>query len=85
VEAAKDVSPSSFTVLGGPHPSFLPIETLGECHMLDAVYIGEGEETEVELAEAVRGDRKLASVNGIAFTFKEDAQMETSPRPFIRS
>lgn len=83
VKAAKDVCPSSFTVLGGPHPSFLPIETLRECHMLDAVCIGEGEETVVELAEAVRGDRKLASVKGIAFRSKEGALVETSPRPFI--
>lgn len=39
------------TVAGGPHPTALPEQTLIDCPALDAVAIGEGEETIAELAE----------------------------------
>lgn len=84
IRAAKEVCPDSFTVLGGPHPSFLPIETLKECPVLDAVCIGEGEETVVELAEAMKRDRKLSDVKGISFKSKGNAAMKTLPRPLIK-
>jgi len=84
VKTAKSVCPRSFTILGGPHPSFLPVETLKECPELDAVCIGEGEETMVEVAEALEGDRELAKVKGIAFKSKGGTIIKTSTRPFIK-
>jgi len=83
-ESAKEVCPDSFTVLGGPHPSFLPIETLRECPVLDAVCIGEGEETVVELAEAVEKRRDLSDVRGIAYRLKEGRIIKNPPRPLIK-
>ena len=83
-ESAKEVCPDSFTVLGGPHPSFLPIETLRECPALDAVCIGEGEETVIELAEAVEGRRELSDVRGIAYRSKEGRVIRNPIRPLIK-
>jgi len=84
IKAAKKVCPHSFTILGGPHSSFLPIETLKECPVLDAVCIGEGEETIVELAETLEGKGDLTKVKGIAFRSKERI-VKNPPRPLIEN
>jgi len=49
---AKEIcGPDVLTVAGGAHPSAIPDQTLDDCPALDAVVIGEGELTIVELAE----------------------------------
>jgi len=49
---AKEIcGPDVLTVAGGAHPSAIPEQTLQDCEALDAVAIGEGEHTIVELAE----------------------------------
>ncbi|HEY0196686.1 MAG TPA: cobalamin-dependent protein, partial [Methanobacterium sp.] len=50
VKLAKEILPDSLTVIGGPHSTFMPTETLKSCPDLDLVVIGEGEETMMELA-----------------------------------
>ena len=48
---AKEICGPGVTVIaGGPHPSAVPEMTLAECPQIDAVVVGEGEETIVELA-----------------------------------
>jgi len=83
VRAGKDVCPDSFTILGGPHASFLPVDTLKECSALDAVCIGEGEETMIDLAEASMERRSLSNVRGIAYRSGKKIQLN-QPRPLIR-
>ncbi|MEM1587253.1 MAG: radical SAM protein [Candidatus Bathyarchaeia archaeon] len=82
--AAKEVCPNSTVVLGGPHPTFLPIETLQECSAADIVCIGEGEETIVEIAEALRRRTNLSNVRGIAFRTTDGRIVKTEPRPLIK-
>lgn len=82
--AAKEVCPNSAVVLGGPHPTFLPIETLQECPSADIVCIGEGEETIVELAEAIRRKIDLSKVRGIAFRTEDGRIVKTESRPLIK-
>lgn len=53
------------TVMGGPHVSFRAEETLMENPTLDAVVVGEGEATFVELLEAWDDGRALDGVAGI--------------------
>ena len=54
-------------VIGGPHVSVLPDETLS-AGVFDVVSIGEGEYTILELARLyVRGDGDLDDIKGIAF------------------
>lgn len=63
VKAVKEVDSNCLTVLGGPHASALPIQTLKECSYLDITVYGEGEKTLLEIAN----DKKLKNIRGIAF------------------
>ena len=53
--------------MGGPHVTFCAQETLDTFTDLDAVVIGEGEETLIELLAAVECNRNLAAVSGIVY------------------
>jgi anaerobic magnesium-protoporphyrin IX monomethyl ester cyclase len=69
------------TVMGGVHPSFMWREALEEPgHPVDYVVCGEGEETFVELLEALRDGGNLADVAGIAYR-EGDVAGATRPRP----
>ncbi|MGZ7116431.1 MAG: cobalamin-dependent protein, partial [Methanobacterium sp.] len=49
IKEAKSLLPNILTVIGGPHPTFMPVETLKEEDSLDTVVMGEGEETIVDV------------------------------------
>jgi len=53
-------------VLGGPHPSILPEETLA-FDEVDIVIIGEGEYALLDLADAIENKKDLRKVKGIMF------------------
>ena len=65
-------------VVGGPHPSALPEETLQESDY-DIVVVGEGDNTMVEIAEA----RKLSDIKGIYYKEGEEI-LSTPPRERIK-
>jgi anaerobic magnesium-protoporphyrin IX monomethyl ester cyclase len=67
LRVCKAFDPHIFTVIGGPHVTFALEETLLESPWIDAIVIGEGERTLVELARAVEEDRHIHDVPGIAF------------------
>lgn len=58
----KEASPETFVVVGGVHPSLCP-EDFGP--PVDAVVVGEGEETFRELMEALEGGESPAEVPGV--------------------
>ncbi|MFI5347962.1 MAG: B12-binding domain-containing radical SAM protein [Elusimicrobiota bacterium] len=58
--------PRAFLVIGGEHPSAIPEFVLDDCPELDAVAIGEGDETAVELAAALAAGAPLDRVAGLA-------------------
>ncbi len=66
------------TVLGGPHPTLLPDESL-ERPEVDIVVRGEGEETIVELAQALEEGSDLEGVLGISF--KKETIVHNPSRP----
>lgn len=70
-------------MLGGPHPSAFPEETIQKTPGVDYVVIGEGEQTVVELVDAISsGERYPKRVNGIAF--RKNGNVErTGPRALI--
>jgi radical SAM superfamily enzyme YgiQ (UPF0313 family) len=74
----KVIDPEILTVMGGPHVSFYARETLEEFPELDAVVLGEGEQTFVNLMHAVKSARDLRGVNGIAF--RRGSEITTSPK-----
>ncbi len=66
----KGVCPDTWTVIGGPHPTALPEQTLEEFPPVDIAVAGEGEITITELAEAKASGAvpsELENILGIAF------------------
>lgn len=61
--AVKEVSPDTKLVVGGPHPSAIPVETLQEFNSFDIALIGEGEMTFLDIAKG----KDLESIEGIAY------------------
>jgi len=82
VETVKRACPNAVTIMGGPHVTFLPSETLMKCQQLDIVCVGEGERTIRELAQAVEGKASLSSVRGIVYR-SGNRIAETLPQPLI--
>jgi len=64
---AKELDPGCFVVAGGPHASHAWQDMLSDHPELDAVVLGEGEETLPELLEALAARANLADVAGIAY------------------
>ncbi|MHC4124381.1 MAG: B12-binding domain-containing radical SAM protein [Planctomycetota bacterium] len=62
----KKRDPDVIIILGGPHPTALPRETLMDMDV-DMVVIGEGEETFIELVRVLQNGEKLDKVMGLAF------------------
>lgn len=78
-EAVKAADPSIVTVLGGPHPTACPAESLAPA-AVDVVVVGEGEATFAELAAALSRAEELDGVRGIGFK-REGRATFTGPRP----
>lgn len=78
---AKEANPACFVVFGGPHATHRYHELLSQYPVVDAVVLGEGEETFCDLARQLRqGGRDLDNVRGIAFRHGEEI-VKTPPRP----
>lgn len=68
-------------VWGGAHPSILPEQTL-ESEFVDIVVVGEGDETFLELVEALQYKLPLDNIKGIAFKGGWEV-IKTAPRPLL--
>lgn len=75
----KSVNPDVVTVIGGPHVTFAPVETLNEAPWIDIVVMGEGEQTLVDIVSG----KKLDYVDGIAF--RSDGVKVTAQRALIEN
>jgi radical SAM superfamily enzyme YgiQ (UPF0313 family) len=82
-ETAKRMRKDCTVVLGGPHATFLPIETLKECKYVDVIVRGEGEETIRDLVETIEKGEDLDNVKGITFR-KGGEIVDVGPRPFVK-
>ena len=70
-------------VWGGVHATMVPELTLREKYV-DAIVIGEGEDTAVEFADAIENGKDLNNVKGIGF--KQNGELKfTEPRPLIEN
>lgn len=67
---AKRINEDLLTVMGGPHVTFCAEETLQSHPYLDLIVLGEGEETIVEIAEALSNNRDWQSIKGLVFRDK---------------
>jgi len=84
LKVCKAFDPHIFTVIGGPHVTFVPEETLLRSPWIDTIVIGEGERTLVELVRTVEEDKDIHHVSGIAFA-DEDMVVKTPPQARIEN
>ena len=80
--AIKDKNPDILVVVGGPHMSAIPEETMSLCPSIDIGVRGEGEVTLIELLNALGKKKDLSCVKGIIFRGKAALYM-TPARPYI--
>jgi len=79
----KDLYPSIPIVIGGPHLTAVPEQTLSDYHVFDYGVVGEGENTIIELVEALSAGKTPSNISGLAF--RENGKVHFSPpRPTIK-
>jgi radical SAM superfamily enzyme YgiQ (UPF0313 family) len=76
-EQVKAIDPSTIVVLGGPHPSILPAESLAH-DAVDYVVVGEGEATLGELLSAIESGADTAAIAGLGY--RKDGTAVVNPR-----
>ena len=79
---AKRLIPALIVIVGGPHVTATPLETMARCPAFDMAVIGEGEATLVELLRAHRAGSNLSSVAGLIVREGNELR-DTGRRPFI--
>jgi len=78
----REILPDILVVIGGPHVSAAPLETMERFPEFDLAVVGEGESTIVELLRAVGNDSGLDEIAGIVVR-REGAIHSTGRRDFI--
>ena len=76
-QIAKKVNNKIITVIGGAHPSAVPIEVLKDKN-IDFIVIGEGEITLKKLLESIESKKDLSDIEGISF--KADGRIIVQPK-----
>jgi anaerobic magnesium-protoporphyrin IX monomethyl ester cyclase len=67
VKTSKKILPNALTILGGPHVTALPEQTLTESQEVDIVVRGEGEKTMLELADHANKIDYFSEIDGITY------------------
>ena len=67
VRLARQASPESMVVLGGPHVSAVPVQTLEQFTGADFALVGEAEQSLVRLCEALTSGRPYDRIPGILY------------------
>jgi radical SAM superfamily enzyme YgiQ (UPF0313 family) len=81
-KAIKKINNSCFIIMGGPHVTVLPEKTLDDAKEVDAIVIGEGELTIIELIKAIEKNEDFEKILGIGYR-KNEKIIINSPRPPI--
>lgn len=81
-EGIKASNPDVKVIVGGPHVTAVPQETMERFRAFDLGVLGEGERTLAELIGALEGGGSLEDVDGIAFR-EGGGIRRTPPRKFI--
>ncbi len=78
---ARELVPEITVVWGGVHPTLFPEATARE-PAVDAVVVGEGEQTFRALVQAILDDEPWDAIPGLAFA-RDGAVVRTAERPFL--
>ena len=82
LDIAKKVAPDAFTITGGQHFTALAEPSLMEYPSIDAIVRGEGEETLVEVADALEKDGDFSDILGL--TYRQGLEVVSNPdRPLM--
>lgn len=84
IEIAKEHNPNCLIVLGGPHPTVKPKETLELSPDIDVVVRGEGELTFTELVDSFENRKNFFNIRGISFQ-SNGRIIENIDRPLIEN
>jgi anaerobic magnesium-protoporphyrin IX monomethyl ester cyclase len=82
LEKVKKLNPDVLTVTGGQHFTVMAQESLEAYPEIDVIVRGEGEETLVELAKAVREKTSFSRIRGISFRSRNKI-LHNPSRPLI--
>jgi radical SAM superfamily enzyme YgiQ (UPF0313 family) len=63
----KEANPGLTIIMGGPHPTLLPEETLTSAPAVDVIVRGEGDETILDLLRALSEKRSFEGIAGITY------------------
>ena len=74
--------PTAPIVVGGPHPTIMPEDTL-KIEDIDYVVRGEGEETIIELIDCLEHNKTLNKVKGLSYR-KGSKVINNTTRPYIK-
>ena len=80
----KELFPGAKIILGGPHPSVMYLQIV-QNYNVDAVVIGEGETTFLEIVRAVADDKSFEHIAGIAYKDCDGKLKVTEPRALIQN
>jgi len=80
IDAAKKEFPGTLIVAGGPHPTFCPRQCFVDAPLLDAVVMGEGEITLLEVCRAFSSGRTFDGIAGLAFRTGDGGIKVNEPR-----
>ena len=83
IQDAREIDPELITVMGGPHVTFCAEETMTSFPALDVIVIGEGEDTLVQLVEAVDNGKKWDMIQGIVYRNGAGLQRTEEKKPSI--
>ncbi|MBF0463682.1 MAG: B12-binding domain-containing radical SAM protein [Nitrospirae bacterium] len=79
---AKDINPKTVVIVGGPHPTMVGKDVF-KCQDIDAIAVGEGEETLVDFLKKLQSGESLDTVNGLMYR-KNGIISVTPPRAYIQ-
>lgn len=79
----KQELPEAKLLVGGVHATLIPSDLLYRKSQIDFAVLGEGEETILELANAIMAGKGFNKVKGIAFLNKAGKVVKTEPRPLM--
>lgn len=71
-------------IVGGPHATALPEQTMKDCYFIDYLVCGEGEETFVEILSNISENRNIENIKGVYYR-KDKQIIKTDPRPYIEN
>lgn len=79
----KERLPDTIVIIGGPHVTAVPYETMERFPVFDIAVIGEGEQTIADLLENIDKETSLIDIPGIVLRYRGKL-LTTERRPFLK-